>query len=75
MFSMTDTPAVPSMTVDEVKRLMRSSRNKQEWNDNCNTVKAKCNGYPSFWFSEIIVSGLLNETLGSGSDEITIAEA
>jgi hypothetical protein len=60
------------MTVDEVKALMRSSNNEQEWDANCETVKAKCNGYPSWWFQEIVVSGFMNEVMGPGSDQLKI---
>lgn len=46
-------------TVDGVRNLMSSSKNKYEWNANCDLVKsANKGGYPSFWFSEIVMSGL-----------------
>lgn len=46
-----------------IKLLMQGSRSEQEWNDNCDKVKAANNGhYPTFWFLHIIVSGLLNNT-------------
>lgn len=58
----------------EVVALMRSSKNEQEWAANCDTVKAILDGqYPDFWFKAIIQSGLINEVLGPGSDEITLS--
>ncbi len=60
------------MTIEEVKSLMGGSRNEGDWNTNCGVVKAACGGYPDFWFREIIASGLMNDTLGPGSDEIHI---
>ncbi len=59
----------------QVMQLMCSSRNKTEWNDNCQKVKAACGGYPDFWFKAIIQSGLMNLTLGAGSDKITVSPA
>lgn len=42
---------------------MRSSKNETEWNNNCDTVKgANNNGYPSWWYAEIIMSGIYSET-------------
>jgi len=60
------------MSKEEVIQLMRSSKNGQEWNLNADKVKKACNGYPSFWWEEIIVSGLCDEVLGEGGSKITI---
>ena len=49
------------MTETEVLNLMRSSKSEAEWNDNCDIVKKKCDGYPGFWFGLMIVSGELAE--------------
>lgn len=49
------------MNEEQVKELMRSSKTEQEWNNNCDVVKKSCNGYPSFWFTAIIASGLCGE--------------
>ena len=39
--------------------LMTSSKSKEEWNENCDKVKAAHNGgYPEWWYVEIIESGL-----------------
>ena len=48
------------MTQTEVVELMESSKNEQEWNDNCDKVKKTCNGYPDFWYRAIILSGILS---------------
>ena len=46
------------MSEREVIALMESSKSSAEWNTNCDIVKAKCGGYPSFWFRAIILSGI-----------------
>jgi hypothetical protein len=61
------------MEKQEVVDLMRSSKNEQEWNDNCDKVKTAHGGhYPSYWYGEMILSGMINDILGPGSDEIKI---
>jgi len=47
------------MQESEVVELMKSSNSEQEWNDNCDKVKAACDGYPDFWYSAIVMSGVL----------------
>lgn len=47
------------MTEQEVIDLMETSKSEQEWNDNCDEVKRRCNGYPSFWYGTMIMSGRL----------------
>ena len=49
------------MTKEQVVTLMKSSSNGQEWDANCDKVKAACNGYPDFWFETIVMSGLLKQ--------------
>jgi len=61
------------MNEKQVIELMSSSKNESEWNDNCDKVKEACNGYPDFWYNTIILSGLLDRTLGAGSSEIKIS--
>lgn len=52
------------MNKQEVLALMKSSKDKQEWNDNCDKVKsAHNNEYPEYWFLEVIQSGLIKEVL------------
>ena len=61
------------MEKNEVIELMSSSKNHADWNKNCDTVKKAHDGnYPSWWFSEIILSGLCDRTLGEGSSKIKI---
>ena len=61
------------MEKQEVIDLMRSSSNSKEWNENCSKVKrAHNNSYPSYWFQEIILSGLCDEVLGQGASQIKI---
>lgn len=60
------------MNKNEVITLMKSSKNEEDWDKNCDKVKAACGGYPDFWYPEIIVSGLCDETLGAGSSTIGI---
>jgi hypothetical protein len=45
----------------DVVTLMISSRNAQEWNENCERVKAANGGYPKFWFEAIVQSGILGK--------------
>lgn len=59
------------MEKQEVIDLMKSSKNSQEWNANCNAVKKVHNGdYPDYWYQEIILSGLCDKAIGEGSSEI-----
>ena len=62
------------MTEKEVVALMESSKTSKEWNKNCDIVKAKCGGYPSFWFAAILLSGLANRVLErcGSSDKVQI---
>lgn len=48
------------MSQDQVASLMKSSNSEEEWNTNCDKVKAAFGGdYPSWWFATIVMSGLL----------------
>ena len=61
------------MEKQEVLDLMRSSQNSIEWNKNCDIVKKSNNNqYPSWWYSEVILSGLCDEILGNGASQIKI---
>lgn len=61
------------MTEQEVLDLMKSSKDKHDWNLNCDKVKAAFEGkYPDFWWDKVIQSGLADETLGKGASEISI---
>jgi hypothetical protein len=46
------------MNETEVAELMESSKSEAEWNSNCDEVKRRCKGYPGFWYSLIVMSGL-----------------
>ena len=46
------------MSEDDVIKLMESSVTEEEWNSNCDEVKRQCGGYPAFWYSRVILSGL-----------------
>lgn len=50
------------MNQNDVVKLMESSNNAQEWDANCDKVKSACNGYPSFWYSAVMVSGVYTRT-------------
>lgn len=51
------------MTKQEVISLMLNSKSEEDWNNNCDTVKAAHNGqYPSYWFLDIIMGGILNKS-------------
>jgi hypothetical protein len=59
------------MTKQEVLNLMSSSKSEMEWDANCDKVKKlvrdgvitdRSGDYPSYWFSEVIMSGLLRST-------------
>ncbi|KKM73495.1 hypothetical protein LCGC14_1409910 [marine sediment metagenome] len=50
------------MTEYQTISLMQSSTSEDDWNDNCDKVKAANNGkYPTYWFMAIIVSGLMGK--------------
>lgn len=59
------------MEQEEVVALMESSRSEDEWDTNCSKVKKACGGYPSFWYSAIVASGLADriaKSYGSSAD-------
>ena len=47
-------------TAEGVAALMRQSKSETEWNDNCDKVKRANGGYPDFWWTTVMVSGLAN---------------
>lgn len=49
------------MDEQEVVELMKSSRSEAEWNRNADKVKASCDGYPSFWYTAIVMSGVASQ--------------
>lgn len=64
------------MNQQEVVALMESSKSAEEWDANCDKVKAACNGmYPPFWHSAIMLSGVASRTLAKfgETDEIKVS--
>jgi hypothetical protein len=57
-------PGIEDLTSEkDVVTLMRLSRNEEEWNANCDKVKAANNNdYPQFWYNAIVRSGVVVET-------------
>ena len=50
-------------TPEQVVSLMESSKSEEEWNANCDKVKAAHNNdYPNWWYKEIVMSGILSKT-------------
>ncbi len=47
-------------TAADVKMLMLGAKSERDWDERCDQVKAANGGdYPSFWFAEINMSGLM----------------
>jgi len=49
-------------TPEQVVSLMRSSKSREEWNANCDKVRAAYSDYPSWWYKKIIMSGVVAKT-------------
>lgn len=47
---------------EQVVGLMSSSKSEEEWNANCDKVKAAFKGYPDWWYKEIMMSGVAAKT-------------
>jgi hypothetical protein len=51
---------------EQVAQFMATSRSPEEWDKNCDTVKAAFHGgYPSFWWEAIMVSGVARRTMAN----------
>jgi hypothetical protein len=64
------------MEKSDVVSLMESSKSESEWNNNCDKVKDACNGYPDYWYREIIMSGLcdrVSSRFGGSGSKISIS--
>jgi hypothetical protein len=64
------------MNKQQVIELMQSSRTEEEWNANCSKVRKACGGYPEFWHSAIIASGIARRvaaSYGSSTDMKAVA--
>ncbi len=60
-------------TPEGVVAHMSESTSRDDWNKRCEeVVAANEGGYPNFWFGTVILSGLVDETLGPGSSDIKI---
>jgi hypothetical protein len=59
-------------TPEGVAAHMSESTSQDDWNKRCDQVKAANGGYPNFWFATVIMSGLADKTLGTGSSDIQI---
>lgn len=56
-------------TPNGVTTLMKSSKSEQEWNNNCDAIKRANNGYPTFWFAYVVMSGLAAQTQSQWEQE------
>jgi|GEM_PF-4989894 len=45
-----------------VVQFMTNSDSEDNWNDRCDVVKDRFGGYPSFWYPEIVLSGVMSRT-------------
>ena len=50
------------MNETEVVALMESATSDDDWNRKVDEVRRRCGGYPEFWYSAVIASGLGNRT-------------
>lgn len=60
------------MNEQEVIDLMKGSANEEEWNSNCDAVKKAFRGYPDFWYSAIVLSGVARDTAAKWSGDSDI---
>ena len=55
--------------ISDVRDLMASSKSEKEWNENCDKVKTANDGkYPSPWYFEIILGGVLTTAQSNWKD-------
>lgn len=50
------------MSRGEVIDFMSQEISENDWNTRCDEVKRRCNGYPAFWYSSIVQSGMMSKT-------------
>jgi len=60
------------MTKQKIIALMESSKSEEEWNANCELVKEKCNGYPSFWYETIVLSKIAQKVAAKWDSDAEI---
>ncbi len=53
------------MKEQEVTDYMKAATSEADWDDRADEVKRRCDGYPSFWYMTIVVSGLMNQVVQS----------
>ena len=51
------------MIIPQTQLLMLSSKTLTEWNDNVDKVKKEFNGYPEWWYAEIVTSNIAKAML------------
>ena len=61
------------MSRDDVIAMMKSSTSESEWESNCDKVKRACNGYPPYWFVDIISAGI-RQKIGLDARLLTIVD-
>jgi hypothetical protein len=60
-------------TQEGVIAYMQSATSTADWNSKCDEVKkANGNNYPPFWFKAIVLSGLMERTLGKENASVKI---
>ena len=60
------------MEKQEALALLNGVKSEAEWNSACDKIKAACGGYPDWWYSEVIQTGLLDKLLGPGASDMKI---
>ena len=61
-------------TPEGVVAHLSESTSEADWNKRCDEVKAVNDGYPSFWFTTVMKSGLADKILGAGGFDIKISK-
>jgi len=60
------------MEKNEAIELLKSSKTKEQWNENADKIKAALGGYPEWWYATVVTSGLMDTVLGDGASQIKI---
>ena len=60
------------MEKQEAIELLKSSKTKDQWNENTDKIKAAFGGYPEWWYATVVTSGLMDSVLGEGASQIKI---
>jgi hypothetical protein len=59
-------------TIEGVRTFMSQATDSRDWGVRCDVVKQVNGGYPPFWYQEIILSGLMDQTLGQGASAMKV---